>query len=101
MEKKSIAPKSLSLDTYPFVCVQLPGKVVSGKAPVVFKSQHWAFPDRNVVHYLCTSFQAIRLACAHFLKNLILLYTLFEDSDFHFSSAEATALELPLRLNAH
>lgn len=49
-KKKSIPPKSLLLDTYPFVCVQLPEKVVSGKAPVAFKS--WAFPDKNVVHYL-------------------------------------------------
>lgn len=45
--KKSIPPKSLSLDTYPFACVQLPGKVVSGKAPVAFKSQHQAFPDKK------------------------------------------------------
>lgn len=49
MEKKSIPPKSLSLDTYPFVCVQLPGKVVSGKAPVAFKSQRRAFTDKNAV----------------------------------------------------
>lgn len=67
-KKKSIPPKSLSLDTYPFVCVQLPGKVVSGKTPVAFKSQHWAFPDKNVVHYLRMSFQTIRLACANFSK---------------------------------
>lgn len=56
MEKKSIPPKSLSLETYPFDCVQLPEKVVSGEAPVAFKSQHWAFPDKNVVHYLSVSF---------------------------------------------
>lgn len=57
-KKKSIPPKSLSLDTFPFVCVQLPEKVVSGKAPVAFKSQHWAFPDKNMVHYLCGSFRS-------------------------------------------
>lgn len=65
-KKKSIPTKSLSADTHPFVCVQLPEKVVSAKALVAFKSQHWAFLDKNVVHYLCVSFQAIRLACANF-----------------------------------
>lgn len=67
-KKKSISSKSLSLDRFPFVSVQLPGKVVSGKAPVAFKSQHWAFPVRNMVHYLCARFQGIRLACASLWK---------------------------------
>lgn len=51
-KKKSILPKSLSLDTYPFVCVRLPEKVVSGRAPVAFKNRQWAFHDKKVVHYL-------------------------------------------------
>lgn len=43
-------PKSLLLDTYPFVCVWLPGEVGCGKAPVVFKS---LFLNNNVPqHYL-------------------------------------------------
>lgn len=43
-------PKSLLLDTYPFVCARLPGEVGCGKAPVVFKS---LFLNNNVPqHYL-------------------------------------------------
>lgn len=79
MEQKSIPPKSLSLDTYPFVCVQLPGKVASGKAPVAFKSQRWAFPDKNVVHYLCVSFQAVRLTCANFSKAWFFFIIVFKE----------------------
>lgn len=89
--KKSIATKSLSLDTYPFVCAQLPGKVVSGKAPVAFKSQHWAFPDKNVVHYLRVSFQSARLASANFSKAgcfFVLPLKKSEVSDSHFSNQE-------------
>lgn len=43
-------PKSLLLDTYPFVCARLPGEVGCGKASVVFKS---LFLNNNVPqHYL-------------------------------------------------
>ena len=66
MEKKNQYPLKAFHQTHIHLSVQLPEKVVSGKAPVAFKSQHWAFPDKNVVHYLCVSFQAIRLACANF-----------------------------------
>lgn len=65
-KKKNQYPLKAFHQTHIHLSVQLPGKVVSGKAPVAFKSQHWAFPDENVVHYLCVSFQAIRLACANF-----------------------------------
>lgn len=41
-------PKSLLLDTYPFVCARLPGEVGCGKAPVIFKS---LFLNNNVPQY--------------------------------------------------
>lgn len=100
-KKKSITPKSLSLDTYPFVCVELPGKVVSGKAPVALKSQHWAFPDKNVSNVtLCVSFQAIRLACGSFWKAWFFFLLSLKIQIFYFSSAGATVLVPSLWLNA-
>lgn len=68
-------PKSLLLDTYPFVCARLPGEVGCGKAPVVFKS---LFLINNVPqHYLLrhyTHFASPILSLLHSWKIQIFFF---------------------------
>lgn len=81
--------------------MELPEKVVSGKAPVALKSQHWAFPDKNVSNVtLCVSFQAIRLACGSFWKAWFFFLLSLKIQIFYFSSAGTTVLVPSLWLNA-